>query len=179
MANNNSALNADLSVLDRFRFIGSVEDDTQPEPQEKDLSGQLQTLLANVSVFYHATHEYHWNVTGNDFYQYHKFFDEIVSDVYESIDPIAENIRKLGKQPVYNMHDLVDHATIKPTTVDSTESISYAKELSKLNSSLIEFIKATFDMANKDNEQGIANFLAERIDQHQKWQWFLDSSIGK
>jgi DNA-binding ferritin-like protein len=34
----------------------------------------------------------------------------------------------------------------------------------------------TFNTANESNQQGIANFIAERIDMHQKWNWFLKAS---
>ena len=47
------------------------------------------------------------------------------------------------------------------------------------NKELLETLKKTFDIANKVNEQGVANFIAERIDMHQKWNWFLESSVGK
>jgi hypothetical protein len=36
----------------------------------------------------------------------------------------------------------------------------------------------SFATANSANEQGIANFIAERIDSTQKWMWQLRSSVG-
>ena len=36
-----------------------------------------------------------------------------------------------------------------------------------------------YDIANKLNEQGICNFIAERIDMHQKWSWQLKSTLGQ
>jgi hypothetical protein len=33
-----------------------------------------------------------------------------------------------------------------------------------------------FDLAIKENQQGIANFLAERQDMHMKWKWQLTAS---
>lgn len=162
-----------MEALNGFRFVGAVEDDTK----EIGLVKQLQILLADVSVFYHTVHEFHWNVEGKDFYEYHKLFDEIVSDTYESIDPIAENIRKLGSKTKYKMSDLLSIANIKESKgiADTTEALT--KELFVLNSSVIETLKKTFNVANKENEQGVANFIAERIDMHQKWAWFLKSSI--
>ena len=37
-------------------------------------------------------------------------------------------------------------------------------------------IGKAFASANKANEQGIANFLAERDDMHKKWRWQLTAS---
>ena len=162
-----------MEALNGFRFVGAVEDDTK----EIGLVKQLQILLADVSVFYHTVHEFHWNVEGKDFYEYHKLFDEIVSDTYESIDPIAENIRKLGSKTKYKMSDLLSIANIKESKGISDTTEALTKELFVLNSSVIETLKKTFNVANKENEQGVANFIAERIDMHQKWAWFLKSSI--
>ena len=157
-----------------FRVVGSVEDDTVPQPTK--LVDQLEVLLADTSIFYHTVHEFHWNVMGTDFYEYHKLFDDIVSDVYESIDPIAENIRKLGSIVSYDLSSLLQTSTLKKEKTDSTEAKALTSDLFKLNSSLIDTLNKTFDFANKENQQGIANFIAERIDKHQKWGWFLKAS---
>ena len=160
-----------------FRVVGAVEDDTIAKSKEENpLIKQLQQLLADVSLFYHTVHEFHWNVTGVDFYQYHKFYDEIVSDVYESIDPIAENIRKLGGYTRYKMSDLTHLANLSEVAGESTDAKTLTNELVQLNSKLITTLMRTFDLANKLNQQGVANFIAERIDMHQKWNWFLKSS---
>lgn len=157
-----------------FRVVGAVEDDTIPQPIK--LVDQLEALLADTSVFYHTVHEFHWNIMGTDFYEYHKLFDDIVSDVYNSIDPIAENIRKLGNIVFYDLASLLQKSTLKVERTDSTEAKVLTSDLFKLNSSLINTLNKTFDFANKENQQGIANFIAERIDTHQKWGWFLKAS---
>ena len=89
-----------MDLWNGFRVVASVEDDiTTDSAKGETLADQLNVLLADISVMYHTVHEFHWNVKGKDFYQYHKFYDEIVSDLQGSIDPIAENIRKLGDYP--------------------------------------------------------------------------------
>jgi starvation-inducible DNA-binding protein len=162
-----------MEAWNGFRHVGAVEDDTR----ETGLVEQLQILLADVSVFYHTVHEFHWNVEGEDFYEFHKLFNKIVDDTYESIDPIAENIRKLGSKTKYKMSELLTITNIKEPKDISNTTKALTKELFALNSSVIETLKKTFTVANKENEQGVANFIAERIDMHQKWSWFLKSSI--
>ena len=176
-----------METWNGFRFVGSVEDDTiqndsiiddSKEPTKSDkLVDQLKVLLANVAVFYHAVHEFHWNVKGANFYEYHKFYDEIVSDVYESIDPIAENIRKLGGVTDYNMSKLAKLSTLEEPKEGISDSNGSTKELIRLNSDLLDALNSTFTAANSENQQGVANFIAERIDMHQKWNWFLKSSV--
>jgi starvation-inducible DNA-binding protein len=168
-----------------FRVVGAVEDDTanknniadNSNNNENDLVSSLKTMLAEAYVLYHTIHGFHWNVKGEDFYEYHKLFDEIVDDIYEHIDPIAENILKLGEQAPFTMSKLVALSKLKETDLPGKTPHELATKFYSMNEEYIKHIKEFFNIANKDNEQGVANFIAERIDQHQKWSWFLKASI--
>jgi len=164
-----------MNTWEGFRVVSSVEDDTVEEA--KGLVGSLKKMLAEAYVLYHTIHGFHWNVKGHDFYEYHKLFDEMVDDIYENIDPIAENIVKLGGVAPFEMSDLVRLSKIKETGLVGNEPKELTIKFYSMNEEYIEHIKEAFKVANKENEQGIANFIAERIDQHQKWSWFLKASI--
>ena len=60
-----------------------------------ELVDSLKKLQANAFQMYAQAHGYHWNVEGMLFKELHAFFLEIYEDVFDSIDPIAENLRKL------------------------------------------------------------------------------------
>lgn len=135
----------------------------------------LKTLLGDVVTFYFMAHGAHWNVEGEDFSQYHGLFGDIYEDVYMSIDPIAENIRKLGEYAPFNLKNFIDDRTVEFKSM-KPDPKEMAKTLLTANETLITSIKAAFKVANDADEQGIANFLAEREDQHKKWRWFLTAS---
>jgi DNA-binding ferritin-like protein len=138
----------------------------------------MQQLLADVIGFYHRVHGYHWNVTGEDFAQYHELFGEIYGDVYGSIDPIAENIRKLGDYPIISLEEYAEMSSFSSTGLAGGTPRALAADLYLANQELIEELKVMFSMLEAANEQGVCNFLAERIDAHQKWAWQLSSSIS-
>lgn len=46
------------------------------------------------------------------------------------------------------------------------------------NQCVLTSLNSAFQIANATNEQGVANFLAERIDNHQKWAWQLSASLS-
>lgn len=139
------------------------------------LADELATLQSDIVVLYFKAHGYHWNVEGSDFAAYHELFETIYEDVYSSIDPIAENIRKLGKYSPFKLTTFSKQSTLKDTNVP-TDSKSMAADLLTANEQVVTNLKAVFDSATKANEQGIANFIAERIDAHQKWSWQLRAS---
>lgn len=140
------------------------------------LTDELMELQADVTVLYFKAHGYHWNVEGEDFGQYHSLFAEIYEDIYSSIDPIAENIRKLDEYAPFKLDTLIKLTSLKDSTVDTSPK-AMAKDLLKSNEQVVGKLKSVFDTANSDNEQGIANFIAERIDMHQKWSWQLKASV--
>ena len=138
---------------------------------------ELKTTLADVFSFYVRAHGYHWNVEGADFRQYHGMFEEIYADAYASIDPLAENIRKLGEYVPFRLERFAEAKTIPDRQKIAPDAKALANDLLECNEALVERLKATFRVANEADEQGIANFLAERIDAHQKWSWFLRASV--
>jgi DNA-binding ferritin-like protein len=143
----------------------------------EELVQALSILLADTVSVYHEAHGFHWNVKGQDFSQYHSLFAEIYGDLYGSVDPIAENILKMGSDAPFQMSQLIGLRTITESK-PANDPQSMAMELLDAIDSLIDTLNETFDVANRENQQGVANFIAERIDATQKWAWQLRSSVG-
>jgi len=143
---------------------------------ETPLVSALEDLMSNSVVLYFVAHRAHWNVTGQDFSEYHGLFESIYSDVYGAIDPLAENIRKMGEFPE-SLAEMISEAAIADDSM-TTDAKALAADLLIKNAAVLAMFKAAFDVATAANEQGIANFLAERIDSHEKWDWQLKASIG-
>ena len=139
------------------------------------LTNDLKTLLADSVTMYFVAHGYHWNVEGSDFSQYHSLFADIYEDVYSSIDTIAEDLRKLDEYAPFTLSKFIDLRTVESVEVAPNPK-AMAKALLKVNEGVLVTIGKAFASANKANEQGIANFLAERDDMHKKWRWQLTAS---
>jgi len=165
-----------MSDLNAFRTFAAAR---PAETTEDNLVSTLKQMLAEAYVLYHTIHGFHWNLKGSDFYEYHKFYDEMVDDIYNSIDPIAENIVKLGDVAPFVMSELTKLSKIKEVDLFSKNTKELTTKFHEMNEEFIAHIKEAFKVANTKNEQGIANFIAERIDKHQKWSWFLKASLGK
>jgi DNA-binding ferritin-like protein len=144
------------------------------EPMAVDV---LEKLLSDVISFYFRAHGYHWNVKGSDFSQYHGLFGEIYEDVYGSVDPLAENILKMGYDAPFTLGEFMHLRSIDDSSVTMDSPHAMAYDLCQANDVLIAELKAAFDIVDAANEQGIANFIADRIDSHQKWAWQLKSSL--
>lgn len=138
----------------------------------------LKEVLGNAFSMYVRTHGAHWNVEGSDFAQYHELFETIYEDVYGSIDPLAENIRKLEGKAPGSISDFDEIDGLDSATEPDTSTGDLAQDVANANRVVLESLDKAFKIANDSNEQGIANFLAERIDMHQKWAWQLSASMS-
>ncbi|HXG63403.1 MAG TPA: ferritin-like domain-containing protein, partial [Planctomycetota bacterium] len=70
------------------------------EKNRAAVSEILNALLADEAVLYTKTRNYHWNVTGPQFNDLHKFFDEQYGELNEIVDDVAERVRSLGGRPI-------------------------------------------------------------------------------
>ena len=161
-----------------LEMMASEEDEMEYEASIPDLVEELQETLADVVSFYLRAHGAHWNVTGTDFAEYHELFGKIYDDANGSIDAFGENIRKLGSKAPFRLADFIEMRTIPDSDINSQDARVLATDLLSANDGLIESLAYAFKCADELNQQGIANFLAERLDAHQNWKWQLSASLG-
>lgn len=142
----------------------------------EELQRALKVAFASEFTFYLKAHNFHWNIEGMFFKQLHDLFGDIYEEVYGSIDDFAENIRKTD---AYTPASLERFSML--TKVDDENGVPDAKtmvaELLQDSMKMEQILKATFTIAEGLNEQGLCDFIAGRIDAHQKHSWMLRSTL--
>ena len=142
-----------------------------------ELISALKELQADAMKMYAQSHGYHWNVEGRTFKQDHAIFLEIYEDVFDSIDPYAENLRKLGAKAPFGLIQLQQNSVMAINDSLELTSTQMITELIKTNAQIIAKLKDACDTAESAREQGVLNFLADRLDKHEFWQWQLTSTL--
>lgn len=143
------------------------------------LVDSLKILLATSYAFAVKAQHFHWNVEGQDFPQYHKFFGKIYEEVFDNaIDQIAEYIRVLNSYTPGSLTRLKELSQIEDQLKIPRAELMIA-ELYENNETLLKMFKAAFHEAEQEDEQGIADFIASRIDAHGKHSWMLRSILKK
>ena len=138
----------------------------------------LKKALANTFAFYLKTHGFHWNVTGPDFYQYHKLLQEIYEEVYGSVDQFGEEIRALGDYApasfarFSSLTDIEDELKIPP-------ALTMIERLLADNEKVLASIESAYESAEANHAHGLSNFLAERQDAHKKHAWMLSATLKR
>lgn len=138
----------------------------------------MKRVLADSFAMYIKAHYYHWNVEGPDFFQLHSLFEVIYGEVYGSVDSTAEHIRALGS---YAPGSFGRYSEL--TTIDDENTVPMALEMvNRLaidNQKVIATLKVAQKMAEDLSEVGVANYLQDRIDIHQKHAWMLRATAAR
>ena len=140
------------------------------------LADDLKTLLATEYAFVIKAQNFHWNVEGPDFAQYHNFFQELYEEVYGIIDQTAEYIRTLDVYTPGSFERFTELSVIVGQT-KIPRAMLMIQELLDDNTAILQILTQTFQSATEENNEGIANFIAERMDAHNKHAWMLRSFL--
>jgi len=139
-----------------------------------DLIEQMKVTLASTFAFYLKTHGFHWNVEGANFPQYHEFLGNLYEEVFGAVDPIAEHLRTLESFAPASFARYTDLSIIKDE-LNIPPAMSMMVKLKDDNKLIIEQLLKTQTLAEKNKKMGLANFLQDRIDAHEKHGWMLRS----
>ena len=138
---------------------------------------KLKVLLSSVYVFAVKTQQFHWCVEGPDFPQYHKFFSDIYEDIADNaIDQTAEYIRILCQYTPGSLTRMLELSIIEDQLRIPRAQLMIA-ELHSDNAKLCELLNECINLATQENKQGILDYLAGRLDAHEKWGWQLKSTL--
>lgn len=134
----------------------------------------MKKVLADTFTMYLKAHNYHWNVEGPMFPQLHVFFGDLYLELHGAVDPIAEQIRVLdvfapgSLKRFSEITEIVENDTI-PVAIDMV------KNLLNDNSTVLKTLNLTLKFAEKEEKQGLVDFLTARVDIHEKHGWMLRS----
>jgi starvation-inducible DNA-binding protein len=142
------------------------------------LKDELKILLGSTVTLYYKAHAFHFNVEGPDFPQYHAFLGDFYNEIYQTVDPIGEYIRTLDSYTPSSLARLIELSVIKEQPMIPRAELMMA-ELYQDNTVMLELLNQIFATSEAENQQGIANFIAERIDAHGKHGWMLRSILKK
>lgn len=134
----------------------------------------MKKVLADTFALYLKAHNYHWNVEGSNFPQYHEFFGNLYEELHGAVDPIAEQIRALDTYAPGSMSRFMELTDIEDELAVPA-GVEMARRLMTDNDRVLATLNVAFKLADTMDKQGLADFIAGRIDTHSKHGWMLRS----
>lgn len=138
----------------------------------------LREAIANSYVLYLQAHAAHWNVEGPRFVSLHAFFSALYTDVFGAIDRWAEAIREHDDIAPSQIATIAADATMA-NAAPSTNATALLTVLLQQNMTLMRTIERVGIAAHEVGDQGLENFVQERMGQHLKWRWQIKAQLVK
>ena len=154
---------------------------------QTDLSGNaipeiaeaLNGLVADSYALYTKTKNFHWHVSGPHFRDYHLLFDDQATEIFASIDDLAERVRKLGARTIHSIGEIAKLSSIKDNDKDYVSPEDMLTELMNDNKHVIKRMRVAHEIADKHEDVATASILENFIDQAEKRNWFLFEASRK
>ncbi len=138
----------------------------------------LNTLLADEYVLYTKTRNYHWNVTGTHFNEYHKFFESQYETLDEMIDEVAERSRALGGHALGTLKEFLKIAHLKEEPGEVPAIKGMALSLLEDHEEVINLLREDLvSCAERHKDAGTSDFLTGLMEKHEKMAWMLRSML--
>jgi starvation-inducible DNA-binding protein len=138
-----------------------------------DISGALNSVLADVFALYLKTKNFHWHVSGPNFRDYHLMFDEQAGDLFEMTDVLAERVRKIGGNTLRSIGQIAKMTTVADNDADYVDPQDMLAELRDDNQQLIGRMRAAHGVCDEHNDKASTSILEQFIDSAEKRVWFL------
>lgn len=137
-----------------------------------ELVQALNQLLADYHVHYQKLRNFHWNVTGGDFFDLHEQFEERYNKTFEEIDEVAERIRTFGHTPVSTLKEYLATSKIKePKGTPSADKM--VEEILNDYGVILDSQTVAANIAHEMGDYGTLDMLNHYIFDMQKHSWML------
>ncbi|MGI9566654.1 MAG: Dps family protein [Nitrosopumilus sp.] len=149
-----------------------------PEQDRQNIVNILDALLADEYVLFTKTRNYHWNVVGPHFNDYHKAFEEQYDGLSEDIDEIAERIRALGFKASSSLGEFQKNSQLSEHPGEYPDAVTMASNLLNDHETVIQTIRKKIpEIGDKYGDVGTEDFLTSLMEKHEKTAWMLRSIL--
>ena len=143
------------------------------EDAVRDLSAELNALLADTLALYMKTKNFHWHMSGPRFRDLHLLLDEQSEQIFATTDDIAERVRKLGGTTLRSLGHAARLQRLSDNDADFVTPQDMLAELREDNQRLLGFLRGTHSACDEYGDVASASLIENWIDQTERRVWFL------
>lgn len=148
------------------------------ESLAKELAEKLNELLANYSIFYMNTRGFHWNISGDKFFELHLKFEELYNNLVLKIDEVAERVLTLSSTPMHAYADYIATSEIKSLKNVSEGKVAVEHILDAFKI-IITKQRALLELSAQANDEGTNALMSDYIREQEKLVWMYRAYLGK
>jgi starvation-inducible DNA-binding protein len=137
----------------------------------------LNPLIADSLALYIKTKNFHWHLSGMHFRDLHLMFDEQAEQLFASVDPLAERVRKLGGTTLRSIGHIAQTQTIKDDNEDFVTPLEMLERLLKDNKQMAASQRAAHEVCDDHRDYATSSLLEVSIDETERRIWFLFETL--
>ena len=137
------------------------------------IATEVNKLVADAFALYLKTKNFHWHMSGPNFRDYHLMLDEQSDQIFATIDPLAERVRKLGRTTLRSIGHVEKLTRIKNNDEDFVSPFEMLSELLEDNKASAAAMRKTHELCDEHKDSGTASLLEVYIDETERRAWFL------
>jgi starvation-inducible DNA-binding protein len=137
------------------------------------VAAALNPLIADAFTLYLKTKNFHWHLSGPHFRDYHLMLDEQADQIFASIDPLAERVRKLGQPTLRSIGHIGKLASILDNDADFVSPANMLAELMGDNKVMAAAMRKAHKICDDSDDVATASLLEVYIDETERRTWFL------
>ncbi|HMK90646.1 MAG TPA: DNA starvation/stationary phase protection protein [Methylocystis sp.] len=139
----------------------------------RKVAAEINKLIADAFTLYVKTKNFHWHLSGPHFRDYHLLLDEQASQIYATIDPLAERVRKLGEPTLRSIGHISKLARLADNDADFVSAFDMLYELLEDNKNVAAAMRKAHEICDDNHDNATASLLEVFIDETEKRTWFL------
>ena len=133
----------------------------------------VNPLIADALALYVKTKNFHWHLSGSHFRDYHLLLDEQADSILESVDILAERVRRVGGTTIRSIGHISQLQTIGDDNDGFVPPEQMIERLLGDNRHIAEMQRAAIAVCDKNRDTATSNRLQEVLDLTEKRVWFL------
>ncbi|WP_420151436.1 Dps family protein [Spirosoma sp.] len=146
--------------------------DLEEKGREK-VAESLNRLVADAFALYIKTKNYHWHMSGRHFRDYHLLLDEQAEQIFATIDPLAERVRKIGGNTIRSIAHIAQLQRVKDNDEDFVSPLDMLKDLEIENKKMAKNMRDAHKICDDAEDVASASLLENYIDETERRTWFL------
>jgi len=151
--------------------LATVTDLNSQEAQA--ITEAVNPLIADALALFTKTKNFHWHLSGSHFRDFHLLFDTHADELLESVDIMAERVRRVGGTTIRSIGHISQLQTIQDDNDDFVSAGEMIRRLMEDNLHIAKKQRAAIEVCDKHRDSVTSNLLQEILDQTEKRKWFL------
>ncbi len=143
----------------------------------KAIANEINKLVADAFALYVKTKNFHWHMSGPHFRDYHLLLDEHADQIFETTDPLAERVRKLGQKTLHSIGNINELTRVKNNDAEFVSPLDMLRELCEDNKTMASNMRKAHEVCDEHGDVATASLLENYIDETERRTWFLFEAV--